>query len=45
MFNLYTFLPVEGEADYLIEAKLAYQVSRIVGHKSEWTGWMHRQKV
>ena len=27
MFNLYTFLPVEGEADYLIEAKLAYQVS------------------
>ena len=27
MFNLYTFTPVEGEADYLIEAKLAYQVS------------------
>lgn len=27
MFNIYTFTPVEGEADYLIEAKLAYQVS------------------
>ena len=26
MFNIYTFTPVEGEADYLIEAKLAYQV-------------------
>ena len=27
MFNIYTFTPVEGEADYLIKAKLAYQVS------------------